>query len=92
MLKNMAIRTKLLTIVSITVAALLIVTILSLVTINGIFNKVKTSIFDELFWSMSMILNADRDMYQAYVAILEIAIYKKTVKNMINHFRIMKKI
>ncbi|GAE88860.1 methyl-accepting chemotaxis protein [Acetivibrio straminisolvens JCM 21531] len=73
MLKNMAIRTKLLTIVSITVAALLIVTILSLVTINGIFNKVKTSIFDELFWSMSMILNADRDMYQAYVAILEIA-------------------
>jgi len=45
MLKNMTIRTKLLTIVSITVVALLIVTVLSTITINGIFKRVKTTIF-----------------------------------------------
>lgn len=68
MIKNMSIKAKLLTIVSITIVALIIVTILSTITINAIFKQVKTSIFDEHFQSMSMILNADRDMYQAYVA------------------------
>ncbi|HOM01529.1 MAG TPA: methyl-accepting chemotaxis protein [Acetivibrio sp.] len=70
-------KTKLLTTVSITVVALIIITILSTITINSIYNRVKSSIFDEHFRMMSMVLNADRDMYQAYVATWEIQNFKE---------------
>jgi len=41
---------------------------------------------------MSMILNADRDMYQAYVAMRDILSLDETVKNMMSYLRITKKI
>lgn len=71
MLNNLSLRVKFLVIVLIPIVTLIIVTMYSTNTINNVFNVMKTNVFDEHFQSVSLTLNADRDMYQAYIAMYQ---------------------
>jgi methyl-accepting chemotaxis protein len=68
MFKNMSIRLKLLILVGIPLISTIVNAILATFYVNKIASDLKQKLFDEGFQSISLILNADRDMYQALTA------------------------
>ena len=69
MLKNASIRTKLTLVAIIPTIALIIASVLAVVSINAGFNDMKERLVDQNYMAMSLVLNADRDMYQAMLAL-----------------------
>ena len=65
MLKSLSIRFKLGILVVIPVIAALIVTLIGAYYVNKISEKLTQSVYEEGYKSMSLVLNADRDAYQA---------------------------
>jgi len=68
MLKNIKVSKKLWLIVVPAVFALIALLVLFVYRSNGIRQQLQTSLYDELYVSSSLILNADRDFYQAAIA------------------------
>ena len=69
MLKFLSIKSKLGILVVIPVLAAIIVTMIGLIDVDKISNSLTKSLYDEGFKSISLVLNADRDLYQAQDAI-----------------------
>ena len=68
MLKNMKVSRKLWLIVLPAMLALILLMAQYVYNSNNTLNKMKTSLYDEVFVSTALILNADRDFYQAAIA------------------------
>ncbi|MBP6492009.1 MAG: methyl-accepting chemotaxis protein, partial [Clostridia bacterium] len=64
-MKSLSIKTKLAILVIIPLVAALIVTVLGLFYVNKISSNLTQSLYNEGFQSISLVLNADRDLYQA---------------------------
>lgn len=69
MLKNASIRAKLTLVALIPTIALVIASIVAVVAINASFNDMNERIVDQNYKAISLVLNADRDMYQAMLAL-----------------------
>ncbi|NLO40740.1 MAG: hypothetical protein GX115_14890 [Ruminiclostridium sp.] len=69
MLKNAPILVKLSIAMIVPIIALLLVSVLALIAINSSFNDMRDRIYHQNYGSISLVLNADRDMYQAMVAL-----------------------
>lgn len=69
MLKNASIRTKLTLVAIIPTIALVIASILAVISINTGFNDMHERIVEQNYQAISLVLNADRDMYQAMLAL-----------------------
>jgi methyl-accepting chemotaxis protein len=69
MVKNASIRTKLTLVALIPTIALVIASILAVVAINAGFNDMNERIVAQNYEAISLVLNADRDMYQAMLAL-----------------------
>ncbi|HYE67148.1 MAG TPA: HAMP domain-containing protein, partial [Anaerovoracaceae bacterium] len=65
MLKSLSIRAKLGILIIIPVIAALIITLIGVYYVNKISENLTKSVYDEGFQSISLVLNADRDAYQA---------------------------
>ncbi|MCX8129338.1 MAG: methyl-accepting chemotaxis protein [Clostridia bacterium] len=81
MLDKLSLKLKLVTVIAIPIIAVIIVTAYSIFTVNDVFSKMKGSIFDEHLQSTTLILNADRDMYQALTAMQQIIYIDNTGEN-----------
>ncbi|MCX7748021.1 MAG: methyl-accepting chemotaxis protein [Clostridia bacterium] len=76
MLEKMSVKNKVLIIIAIPLLAILIVTFFSINTVNNTYDTMKNSIFDEHFESTTLVLNGDRDMYQALTSLQELVFTK----------------
>ncbi|NLD49336.1 MAG: methyl-accepting chemotaxis protein [Clostridiaceae bacterium] len=76
MLEKLPLKLKLAVIIAIPLLALVIITMFSVSTINKVFGDMKNSIFEDHLKSTNLVLNADRDMYQALTAIQNIFLNK----------------
>ncbi|MCX7772692.1 MAG: methyl-accepting chemotaxis protein, partial [Clostridia bacterium] len=65
MLKNTSLKGKLFVTVAIPLIAMLIVSIMAVTSLNSVFANMKSKIKQQNYESISLVLNADRDMYQA---------------------------
>ena len=68
MFKNWKLRAKLLFNLSISLAAIVLIVILGANQLNSLFDEMKLYLYDTSFHTQNLILNADRDMYQAMLA------------------------
>ncbi|WKY45209.1 methyl-accepting chemotaxis protein [Eubacteriaceae bacterium ES2] len=64
-MKSLSIKTKLLILVMIPVLALIIITATATRNVNNISSELTRTLYDEGFQSIALVLNADRDAYQA---------------------------
>lgn len=74
-IKNIKLRNKFIVLLSIPILALIITVFLTITTINTL-----TENKSEIYSSSSLTLNADRDMYQAYVAVQNLLIFDSQSK------------
>lgn len=65
MLKKLTIKSKLLLMEVVPIIVLIILAIVFSANLNYFYSEMKTTIYDEGYTSVSLILNADRDLYQA---------------------------
>ncbi len=72
MLDRLPLKIKLILLTTVPSIALILITIFSISMVNRIFHEMRNSIFEEHFKSTTLILNADRDMYQALSAMQDI--------------------
>mgnify|MGYP001245898571 CR=1 FL=1 len=67
-MKNLKIRNKLLILVLLPTILVISIVISSIFILSSTHQNMQTILYDEMFASSALILNADRDFYQAYVA------------------------
>lgn len=72
MLKNISYKKKMWLIAGIPIVMILILTVALTLELNTLSNEYKEILFDEAFKSDGLVLNADRDLYQAISALQEI--------------------
>ncbi len=68
MFKNISVRSKLFMAVSIPLLAMLFISIIAAISLNSMFNNMSNKIKKQNYEAISLVLNADRDMYQAMLA------------------------
>lgn len=68
MFKNLSVRSKLFMTVSIPLSAMIIISIIAVISMNYIYNNLDSKIKKQSYEAISLVLNADRDMYQAMLA------------------------
>lgn len=68
MFKNLSVRSKLFMAVSIPLLAMLFISIIAAISLNSMFNNMSNKIKKQNYEAISLVLNADRDMYQAMLA------------------------
>lgn len=73
MLKNARIRMKLTMIAGIPVIALVIASVMAVVAVNSVYDNMNKKVVQQNYEAISLVLNADRDMYQAMLALHEMA-------------------
>lgn len=78
MFKNLSIRNKIWVTIAIPLLVIIIAAAVFTFETDSVVSKMKTSIHDEGMKSLSLILNADRDMYQALNGIQELNTVNKT--------------
>lgn len=68
MFKNLSVRSKLFMTVSIPLSTMIIISIIAAISMNYIFLNMDNKIKKQSYEAISLVLNADRDMYQAMLA------------------------
>ncbi|KNY25034.1 HAMP domain-containing methyl-accepting chemotaxis protein [Pseudobacteroides cellulosolvens] len=68
MFKNLSVRSKLFIAVSIPLLAMILISIIAFISLNSMFHNMDNKIKKQNYEAISLVLNADRDMYQAMVA------------------------
>jgi methyl-accepting chemotaxis protein len=71
-LKNLKIKSKLLWLAFVPILGAILVTVLAVTNIQGVTNDTKQTLYSEGFIGVSLLTNADRDLYQALSAYQEI--------------------
>ncbi|WKY48234.1 methyl-accepting chemotaxis protein [Eubacteriaceae bacterium ES3] len=64
-MKSLSIKTKLLMLVAIPVIALILITVTAVRNVSGISTRLTETLYEQGFQSIALVLNADRDAYQA---------------------------
>ncbi len=78
MFKKLGIRQKILFLIAVPLIVIIGVTTLSIIQLNNVANSMRKVLYDEGLAATSMVLNADRDMYQGLSALQEMAALDST--------------
>lgn len=86
MLKRISIRSKLVVNLVIPIMGILVTGVFSYVTLNRTTSTLIESLYKEAYTSISLVLNADRDFYQALTALQEIIYTKNPSSNLLDDY------
>jgi methyl-accepting chemotaxis protein len=86
MVKRLSVGSKLVLNLAIPIIGILAVGIFSYLTLNNATSTLLSALYEEAYSSISLVLNADRDLYQALTALQEIVYTNNTSDKLINDY------